>query len=242
MIEDNLGDARYISELFNEVNNFKFTLEHAFRLSTGLERLSKNTYDVILLDVNLPDCRGFEGLEAIIAQGITTPIIMLTGYEDDIIGMQSVQKGAQDYLIKLKVDGELLIKSIHYAVERKRFQEMLRESEELFRATFEQAGIGIVHMDTEGKFIRANSTFAGLLSYTPEELQQMAFPDITPPEDIKVISEDLQKLTRREVEHCRTYGQFFRKDASIIKVRLTISLVHDCKSVPKYFILYIESI
>lgn len=120
LIEDNPADARLLRELIIETGWKEFHLDHVPRMSKVKEKLSDEYYHVILLDLSLPDAQGLTTVEQICALTNTVPIIVLTGLEDEDLAIKSVQKGAQDYLIKGKVNGEILIRSMRYAIERKR--------------------------------------------------------------------------------------------------------------------------
>jgi PAS domain S-box-containing protein len=126
--------------------------------------------------------------------------------------------------------------------ERKRVQESLRESEERFRVTFEQAAVGIAHADLDGTFIRINQKFADIVGYTKEELIKKTFIDITYPGDVrKDVDQALQLLGGR----INTYSmekRYIKKDGSLIWVNLTASLVRDEEEEPQYFISVIEDI
>src|SRR4030043_1195561 len=100
LIEDNPGDARLIKEMLAEAPDVSFELKSANRLSTGLERLAKETPDVILLDIGLPDSQGLDTLKKVYAQAKVVPIVVLTGLEDEAVGMEAVHRGGQDYLCK----------------------------------------------------------------------------------------------------------------------------------------------
>ncbi|MDM7913190.1 MAG: ATP-binding protein, partial [Methanotrichaceae archaeon] len=126
LIEDNPGDARLIQELLAEVTFATFDLKIAGRLSKGIEMLAESDgVDAVLLDLSLPDSSGFETFSRIHAQVPRIPIIMLTGNDDEALALKAVQEGAQDYLIKGQVNGQLLARSIRYAIERKRVDEAL---------------------------------------------------------------------------------------------------------------------
>ena len=133
LIEDNPGDARLLQELMTEAGMVRFKLTHVDRLSTGLERLAEGDLDVVLLDLSLPDSHGLETLIRLHAQAPSLPIVVLTGLEDEALGVTLVQAGAQDYLVKGQVTSHLLMRSIRYAIERMRSEEALRESEARYR-------------------------------------------------------------------------------------------------------------
>jgi signal transduction histidine kinase len=134
LVEDNAADARLISEYLKEGKDTKFKLVHVERLTKGLALLHQKKYDIILLDLSLPDSDGSETINKTLKASSKIPIIVLTGRNDEEFAVESVRTGAQDYLVKGQFDGTNLIRSIKYAIERKRLQEELKESEE--RAEF----------------------------------------------------------------------------------------------------------
>ena len=109
-----------IREMLAEVNGDGLSLEFAEQLSTGLERLAEGGIDMVFLDLSLPDSRGLDTFSRAYAQAPQVPIIVLASLDDEQVAVQAVQKGAQDYLIKGHVDSNLLVRAIHYAVQRKR--------------------------------------------------------------------------------------------------------------------------
>lgn len=123
LIEDNPGDARLIREYLNETDNIPFTIHHADKLSKGLEILDNELISVVLLDLKLPDSEGLSSFERIVTIAPAIPVIVLTGLNDENTAIKAVKMGAQDYLVKDKVDAGLLNKSIRYAIERKRAEE-----------------------------------------------------------------------------------------------------------------------
>ena len=133
LIEDNPGDARLIGELLGTEEGASFLLEHADHLSTGLARLAQGGVDVILLDLSLPDSHGLEGLNKICTQVPKVPVVVLSGLSDEAVAINAVQEGAQDYLVKGSVDSALLVRSLHYAIERQHLRVALRESESHYR-------------------------------------------------------------------------------------------------------------
>ena len=133
LIEDNTGDARLIGEMLSEARDASFDVEYFKQLSVGLERLSSGGIDVILLDLSLPDSQGFETFSQVYAEASEVPTVVLTGLDDEVIGVNAVREGAQDYLVKGEVDGNLLVRAIRYAIERKRAEETLQKARDELR-------------------------------------------------------------------------------------------------------------
>jgi len=125
LIEDNAGDARLIEEMLREDPATPFRLSRADRLSRGLELLSLKETELVLLDLSLPDSHGLETFSKVYAHSPKVPIIVLSGNDDQTLALFAVKSGAQDYLVKGKIDRELLLRAMQYSIERKRYQEEL---------------------------------------------------------------------------------------------------------------------
>jgi len=130
LIEDNPGDVRLIQDILKESGNTRYELTHADCLSTGMEFLTKSEYNVLLLDLGLPESQGLSTLNKILSLSLKLPIVVLTSLTDDTAGIMAVQKGIQDYLVKGQLDSNLLVHSIRYAIERKKLQDDLVKSNE----------------------------------------------------------------------------------------------------------------
>jgi signal transduction histidine kinase len=130
LIEDNRADARLIQELLREANPAGFRLEFAEKLQQGIQLLKDNFPDVILLDLSLPDSQGLETFSQIHQNAPYVPVVVLSGLDDNAIALEAVRKGAQDYLVKGRVDGPMLARVMSYAIERKGTEERLRKTAE----------------------------------------------------------------------------------------------------------------
>jgi diguanylate cyclase (GGDEF)-like protein len=127
LIEDSSADAKLIQEMLNDTGLPVPDFVHASRLSDGLKRISEERFDALLIDLGLPDSKGIDTLRKVLGQAPEVPIIVLTGLADEVTGVQAVHVGAQDYLVKGSVNGDVLIRSIRYAIERKRLMAELQK-------------------------------------------------------------------------------------------------------------------
>ncbi len=121
-------------------------------------------------------------------------------------------------------------------------EETLRESEEQFRATFEQAAVGIAHATLDGRWLRINQKLADIVGYTTEELLAKSFSEISHPDDLEADLAHLRQMLAGEIAAFSMEKRYFRKDMSIVWVNLTVSLARKPSGEPNYFIAVIEDI
>src|SRR5260221_7683485 len=119
LVEDNPGDALLLQEALREKEAFPCLLERVENLRDGLDRLSKEEWNLVLLDLFLPDSSGLSTLSSILEVAPHIPVIVLTGLNDKETAMRSLQEGAQDFLLKDGLDGAVLRHSISYEIEWK---------------------------------------------------------------------------------------------------------------------------
>lgn len=120
LVEDNPGDVRLIQEFLAEAKRSRFDLKCADTLSQGLKQLEQGDIDIVLLDLSLPDSQGLETFATLQRQVPNVSVVVLTGMDDEELAVNAVREGAQDYLVKGQVEGNLLERAIKYAIERKR--------------------------------------------------------------------------------------------------------------------------
>ena len=125
LVEDNPLDARLVRELLIDAGADNFILTHARQLSEAIKCIGQRQFDVILLDLSLPDSQGLNTIAQIVAAAAKLPIVVLSGLDDEQLALEAVQNGAQDYLVKGQGDGHLIKRSIRYAIERKRTEDRL---------------------------------------------------------------------------------------------------------------------
>jgi diguanylate cyclase (GGDEF)-like protein/PAS domain S-box-containing protein len=143
----------------------------------------------------------------------------------------------------LSVSGKHMIFSIiHDVTKRVEAENQLRDSEERFRATFEQAAVGIQHASLDGKFLRCNQRFAEIIGYALEEIPSLNFQQITHPEDYPANQEMVSKLVNGFMSSARCEKRYIRKNGSTVWVRMTSSIQHDGEGRPLHFITLVEDI
>lgn len=134
LVEDNTGDSRLVEELLNENVNHEFEVINVTRLAEGIKELMTSIYEVILLDLGLPDSQGFTTYEELYKYSKSIPIIILTGFDDIDFASEAVSKGAQDYLVKANLTSLKLSTSICYGIERKKYEQKLKHLNSVLEA------------------------------------------------------------------------------------------------------------
>jgi serine phosphatase RsbU (regulator of sigma subunit) len=126
LVEDNAGDALLLRETLADTEA-QIAWSHDQKLADALGRLEKEKFDVVLLDLSLPDSHGIETFRKIQRRAPDAPVVMLTGLDDETVAVEAMQQGAQDYLVKGGTDGHALLRSMRYAIERTRRERAERQ-------------------------------------------------------------------------------------------------------------------
>ncbi|MFN6569086.1 response regulator [Dendronalium sp. ChiSLP03b] len=204
LVEDNPGDVFLLQEFLKEVTTARVELQPVERLSEALDCLVNDSFDVMLLDLSLPDSQGMETFVRATHQAKATPIIVLTGLDDETLALRAMQEGAQDYLVKGQVTGDLLVRSMRYAIERQRVEDALRQSEERFRVALKNSPIFVFNQDKELRYTWVYNPISG---WTVEEMLGKHDFDL-------ILAKDAQRLTA--IKHSvLTSGIGTREEVSI---------------------------
>jgi PAS domain S-box-containing protein len=161
VVEDNAHDAFLLKEMLqNSQQNASvpvfFQIREFFSIRDAEQDFAKNTYDLILLDLFLPDSRGLDTFKLIVKYVYQIPTILLTGLNDDSIAMEAVKLGAQDFLVKGQIDENILLRSINYAMERHKLVRESKENETRLKSIYSQSPMGIALYEADGSLDFAN--------------------------------------------------------------------------------------
>jgi diguanylate cyclase (GGDEF)-like protein/PAS domain S-box-containing protein len=244
VIDDSPDDHRLIRAVFDLASS-PVTTEHVGTLSEGTEALGTGEFDCVLLDLGLPDSQGLSGLTALTTVSRGTPTVVLTGTDSDTLAIQAVAAGAQDYLVKGRIDVDTLLRTVRYAIERQRIQnelatalderiaavEALTNSETRFRRAFEDSHLGMAlsTVDANGtsSILAANHALEAILRVPADQLVGHRLTEWIHPEHAdKVIAGYTRALGRPE----RPFGieiKMLRGDGEETWVELTGSLLRD---------------
>lgn len=238
VVEDTDADFRLVVEYLKESRMASFEITRSQTLSDALKALSENKPDAVLADLGLPDSRGLTIVDKISKADPNIAIIVLTGLDDEKMGIDALNKGAQDYLVKGRLQGELLDKSIRYAIERKQAEEEVKRSEQKLRTILEAIPSTILIMDDHLMVKTVNGaskqTFGipetAIVNYrwcnalrcihAEETPEGCGFPESC--RDCQVRNTVLTALLGTETQHVKTSFEFFI-DGEIQKRLLAIS-------------------
>jgi phosphoserine phosphatase RsbU/P len=177
LVEDDPDDVWVMHNLLGGRWDVTFEMVQVELLSAAIQRCSEDSFDVILLDLTLPDSTGLQTFFAMHAHAGEVPIVVLSGHRDETIAVKAVQAGAQDYLVKGQVNDRLLVRSIRYAIERSRrhrAEDVMRDTSEEFRAAQEiqqrlypaEAPV-LAGFDIAGALFPAKATAGDYFDYIP---------------------------------------------------------------------------
>jgi nitrogen fixation negative regulator NifL len=240
VVEDNPDMNAYVADLLGQ----DYQVVTAFDGEEGLNRALALRPDLILSDVMMPRMSGEEMVKALRDHPETaeTPIVMLTAKADDVLRVALLREGVQDYISKPFTDEELLARVARLVAERRAVGERVRELEQRFRVTFEQAAVGMAQVAPDGRWLRVNQALCDIVGYSREELLDTTFQQITPPEYLERDLELRAKVISGEIPTFTVEKRYIRKDGQPVWVSVTVSLIRDKDGRPEYFVAVIENI
>ncbi len=184
VVEDNMGDYFLVNEYLHS-NFINPIIIHNQLLEDAHRSLTNDQFDVILLDLTLPDSSGKESVDSVVKMANDAPVIVLTGYSDRQFAMDSLKLGVQDYLIKDEVNAFVLQKSITYSIERNKIGKTLVQNEKRFRALIENSTDGLIVCSIDGQIQDLSSAGQKMIGYTKEALREILREDLVHPNDFE---------------------------------------------------------
>jgi len=178
LVEDNPADARVVERHLKDAGLNQVTCDWVQTAADASERLQKVEYDLVLLDLGLPDATGLQALRALRAVADLTPIIVLTGSDDYKQGLSAVREGAQDYLEKRRVNAGMLSRIVSYSVERNNFHRDLVRATRRYQDLFNNVPVALFTANHDGVLKTANAACVKLLSCRGIPLDQVNFLDL----------------------------------------------------------------
>ncbi len=236
LIEDDPDDVLLLKEALAEIGSWQIKLDHADRLSRGLIQLGGQNYDVLLLDLNLPDSRGLDTLHTTLKGFPRLPVVVLSGLDDEAITIKAVRCGAQDYLVKGEINGPLVMRVLRYAIERKQVEAVLRASEARYRTLVETSPNGIILVNLEGNLSLCNQQTARMHGFDkPETMLGIHINKLISPEDRQLMEHNFNK-TLHEGRMTNAEYTLRRKDGSLFPGEISTALLRNTSGAPSGFI------
>ena len=178
LVEDNPGDARLLREMLNEPGAQSLELIHVERMSAAEKHLAEQVFDIILLDLGLPDAHGLGAVQRAHVAAPRVPLVVLTGFDDEALAAQALQQGAQDYLIKGQIETRGLLRALRYAVERKAMEEALFVQTERAQVTLNSIGDAVACTDISGNITFLNLVAEKMTGWTWHEGAQRPMAEV----------------------------------------------------------------
>ncbi len=243
LIEHDPGFTRTINEMIGQARELTADVSSASDLQAGFSVLSRNTFDVVVLDVSVPDGAGLGNISLLKAEAPQLPIIAAGEADNETVAVEAVQAGAQDYLVKSQLTVGWLERSIRYAIERHRVDMAVMAAEEKYHGIFDHLVEGIFQTTPDGRYLIANAALARIYGYgTPEELMKsltdigrsLYFEEGRRDEFVRLMQER-DTITGFE-------SQIYRKDGSVIWISENCRAMRDAQGKLLYYEGTVEDI
>jgi len=232
----------------------------------AIEQAQRLSPDLIVMDISMPTLNGLEATREIRRTLPTIDILILSQHNSTEMMRQAFNAGARGYVVKTAISQDLLqgidkvrkgqlffgdfvseaaapnVDMQEILQRSQTFEKALRESEERYRLTFEQAAVGIAHTSKDGHFLRVNPKLCEIVGYSQEILRKLTMREITHPAYLKVELGQSEKVAAGELDQYSTEKRLIRKDGSSVWVNQTISAVRESDNRLNYFVCVIEDI
>jgi phosphoserine phosphatase RsbU/P len=243
LIEHDLAFGRYLGEMLSQARDLSAELRAASELHTGLLVLRENRFDACILDLGVPDGAGLANIQLLRALSPGLPILVAGEPDEEVVAVEAVHAGAQDYLVKGQLTPAWLERSIRYAIERQQMDQALLAAEEKYHSLFDHLVEGIFQTTPEGRYLLANAALARIYGY--ESSEKLI-------EDLTDISRRLYVQEGRRGEFIRLMqehdtlsafeSQVFRKDGSVIWISENCRAIRDAEGRLLYYEGTVEDI
>ena len=231
LVEDNPGDARLLREMFNEQGSLGTELTHVNSMSEAEKHLAEHAVDIILLDLGLPDAQGLSAVRRARAVAPRVPLVVLTGLDDESLAAQTLQEGAQDYLIKGQIDSRGLVRALRYAIERNNMEEALFEEKERAQVTLNCIGDAVACTDISGNLTFLNLVAEVMTGWSWKEAAGRPMAEVLRILDTtnrEVIPNPMEMAVgRNKTVHLPSNSILIRRDGYEIPIEDSVAPIHD---------------
>ena len=231
LIEDNPGDSGLLLRMLEDEGSGNAHLSIARTMADAEARLAENAIDIILLDPGLPDSQGVVSIRRTRAAAPRLPLVVLTGFDDDTMAAQALQEGAQDFLIKGRIEARGLLLALRYAIERKGMEETLFAEKERAEVTLNSIGDAVVCTDSSGNITFLNLVAERLSGWSRQEAVGRPMADvlrILDADNHQAIPDPMEMAIRRNrTEHLPLNCVLLRRDGKEIPIEDSVSPIYD---------------
>lgn len=240
LVEDNPGDVRLLAEMFERQNSHTIVLTHVESLGQAEERLQSEGFDLVFLDLGLPDAQGVEAVRRICAAAPRLPLVVLTGLNDEQLAEQVLKEGAQEHLIKGPLNPLTLMRTVRYAIERKEMQSaLLLEEEALFaekeraQVTLNSIGDGVICTDIAGNVTFLNLVAERMTGWSLKEAEGRRMPEvfqILEATTREIIANPMEKAVAQDrTVHLPSNCSLMQRHGAEIPIEDIVAPIHDRK-------------
>jgi PAS domain S-box-containing protein len=218
LVEDNPVDGLFVQVCLSGTANPSFQLQAADRLSNGLAQLAAGGFDALLLDLYLPDSGGLASFEQAQAAAPSIPIVVMSGNTDEDLAVEAVQAGAQDYLVKGRYDRELLMRSLRYAIERKRTQQALSDLAQRLTYHVSNSPLAVIEWGADLDVIRWSGEAVRIFGWNFEEVRGKRWDEfpLVYPEDEERVRQVFADLCAGATPKNFSANRNYRADGSVV--------------------------
>ena len=226
VIEDNPGDARLIKEYLKTDTSVSYSIYITTTLAESLKTLSNKKFDAVLVDLGLPDSQGMNTFQEILHANPKSPIIIITGNNDEDMGLEAIKNGAQNYMVKNQINPTLLIRTIKYAIEIKRKNIELKEGQQKYLSIFEGAASLILSISPSGIILDCNNRIQQLLGYSKDEVIGKPIKKIIHPDSYEKAKKSMIEVFENGIL-CAGEYKMTRKNGEVVFVNIHSSALKD---------------
>ncbi len=231
LVEDNPGDARLLREMFSDQGSDNTELTHVASMQDAERHLAERAYDIILLDLGLPDAQGLAAIQRTRAAAPRIPLVVITGSDDESLATLALQEGAQDYLVKGQIDARGLLRALRYAVERTNMEEALFVEKERAQVTLNSIGDAVVCTDVSGNIAFLNLVAEKMTGWSWDEAEGLPMGDV-----VRIVDSTTRETTPNPMEmavgqdqtmHLPSNCVLIRRDGLEIPIEDSVAPIHD---------------
>jgi diguanylate cyclase (GGDEF)-like protein/PAS domain S-box-containing protein len=226
LIENNVADSELVEQALASAIGHPFHLETVSLLASGLERLRREKFAVVLLDLALPDGQDVEAFDQVFSAAPNALILILCSASDESAARQAVQRGADDYLVKGHVDAHWLSRALYYLLERKEIREALRTSEARFRAISDASPLGIFVSDSAGSCVYTNVAYHKISGLSFEQTLGTNWMTAIHPEDRKRVLTEWRDAAMG-LEPFQTEYRFLQEEGTVVWTRVSSAPMYE---------------